>query len=179
MEQVWKLKQSSSHTQGVKSIERRKVKWKPPPIGWKKINFDGASKGNPGLSGYGTVVRDEEGNLVEVVCGQVGFVSNNIAKITALEEGLKWATGNGITKVVIEWDSKFILNEIINQRFTNWRLNTWIPRIYSHLQKFKEFHIQHTFHEGNQVANLLANHGIAKTLTVILSPVNIGNRDLQ
>ncbi|GLJ15393.1 hypothetical protein SUGI_0252690 [Cryptomeria japonica] len=179
MEQVWKLKQSSSHIQGVKSLERRKVKWKPPPIGWKKMNFDGASKGNPGISGFGAVVRDEEGNLVGVVCGQAGLVSNNIAEIITLEEGLKWASTNDISKVVIEGDSKVILGGVIKKRFTNWCLNAWIPRIYGHLQKFTDYHIQHTFHEGNQVADLLANHGIARTLPAVLSPANAGNRDLQ
>ncbi|GLJ37780.1 hypothetical protein SUGI_0767910 [Cryptomeria japonica] len=99
-----------------------------------------------------------------VVCGQVGFVSNNIAEITDLEEGLKRATANGVTKVVIEGDSKLILNGITNHRFMNWRLDTWIPRIYGYLQKFKDYHVQHIFHEGNLVADLLANNRIAKSL---------------
>ncbi|GLJ10006.1 hypothetical protein SUGI_0119990 [Cryptomeria japonica] len=85
----------------------------------EKMNFDGASKGNSGLSGFGAVIRDEEGNLVGEICGQAGFVSNNIAEITTLEEGLKWVTANGITKVVIEGDSKVILSGIVNQRFMN------------------------------------------------------------
>ncbi|GLJ54395.1 hypothetical protein SUGI_1168320 [Cryptomeria japonica] len=179
MEQAWKLKQSSSHTQGGKSIERRKVKWKPPPNGWKKMNFNGASKGNPGAYGFGAVVRDEEGNLVGAVCGQVGFVSNNIAEIIALEEGLKWIATNDIKKVVIEGDSKVILSKIINHQFTNLRLNAWIPRIYGHLQKFMDYQFQHTYREGNKVADLLANHMIAGTLPVVISPANVGNRDIQ
>ncbi|GLJ54392.1 hypothetical protein SUGI_1168230 [Cryptomeria japonica] len=140
MEQAWKLKQSSSHTQGV---------------------------------------RDEEGNLVGAVCGQVGFVSNNIAKIIALEEGLKWIATNDIKKVVIEGDSKVILSKIINHQFTNLRLNAWIPRIYGHLQKFMDYQFQHTYREGNKVADLLANHMIAGTLPVVISPANVGNRDIQ
>ncbi|GLJ44531.1 hypothetical protein SUGI_0935020 [Cryptomeria japonica] len=179
MEQVWKFKQSSNHTQGVKSIARKKVKWNPPPSGWKNLNFDGASKGNPGLSGYIVVIRDKKGNLIGAVCGQVGFVSNNIAEITALEEGLKWAFANGLPKVVIEGDSKVVLNGITNKRFMNWQLDTWIPRIYGYLQKFKDYHVQHTFCEGNQVANLLANHEIDNSLLAILSPAITVNRDLH
>ncbi|GLJ45848.1 hypothetical protein SUGI_0965230 [Cryptomeria japonica] len=101
----------------------------------EKKNFDKGSKGNPGLSGFGVVIRDEEGNLVGVVCDQAGFVSNNIAKIATLEEGLKWATANCITKLVIEGDSKVILSRIIKQRFMNWWLkihrlphSTYLPR---------------------------------------------------
>jgi len=33
--------------------------WKPPPHGFLKVNIDGASKGNPGLAGFGGVIRDE------------------------------------------------------------------------------------------------------------------------
>ncbi|GLJ08679.1 hypothetical protein SUGI_0093520 [Cryptomeria japonica] len=143
------------------------------------MNFDGASKGNLGLSGYGAVIRDEKGNLIGAVCGQVCFVSNNIAEITALEEGLKWAFANGVSKVVIEGDSKVVLNGITSKRFMNWRLDIWIPRIYGYLQKFKDCHVQHTFHEGNQVADLLANHGIDNSLPAVLSPAITVNRDLH
>ncbi|GLJ07917.1 hypothetical protein SUGI_0077130 [Cryptomeria japonica] len=86
MEKVWKLKQCSSHIQGIKTIGRKRVKWTPPPSGWKKMNFDGASKGNLGLSGYGAVIRDEKGEFIGAVSGQAGFVSNNIVEITALEK---------------------------------------------------------------------------------------------
>ncbi|GLJ24485.1 hypothetical protein SUGI_0467640 [Cryptomeria japonica] len=142
------------------------------------MNFDGASKGNPRASGFGAVVRDEEGNLVGTACGQAGFVSNNIAETITLEEGLKWTIENDIKKVVIEGDSKVILSRIIKHHFTNWHLNAWIPRIYGHLQKFTDYQIQHTFCEGNQVADLLANHGIAGTLLAVLLPTNVGNRDV-
>lgn len=35
-----------------------KEMWKKPLEGWVKVNFDGASKGNPGPSGAGFIVRD-------------------------------------------------------------------------------------------------------------------------
>lgn len=36
MEQVLKLKQSSSHIQGIKNIERKRVKWDPPLVVGKR-----------------------------------------------------------------------------------------------------------------------------------------------
>jgi len=33
--------------------------WKPHPHGFLKVNIDGASKGNPGLAGFGGAIRDE------------------------------------------------------------------------------------------------------------------------
>lgn len=32
-------------------IARKECKWEAPPIGWKKLNFDGTSKGNLGKVG--------------------------------------------------------------------------------------------------------------------------------
>lgn len=38
--------------------------WSKPNEGWVKVNFDGASKGNPGPFGAGWVARDAKGDLV-------------------------------------------------------------------------------------------------------------------
>ncbi|GLJ31853.1 hypothetical protein SUGI_0640890 [Cryptomeria japonica] len=134
------------------------------------MNFDGASKGNPGLLGYGAVIRGEIGEFLEVVNGQAGYVSNNIAEIATLEEGLKWAIDNGLSKVVI--------NGIINKHFLNWRLNSWIPRIYDHLYKLEDFQIQHVYREGNQVVDLLANHRINNVQPSVFSNANTVNREI-
>ncbi|XP_057825648.2 uncharacterized protein LOC131037506 [Cryptomeria japonica] len=129
MERVWNLKQSSLHKLKDKSIGRKNVKWSSSPPSWKKLKFDGASRGNPGLSGFGAMVKDEEGSFVGAICGPSGIVSNNVAEITTLEEGLKWVISNKQSKVAIEGDSQIILNGVNKKRFTNWRLNAWISRI--------------------------------------------------
>ncbi|GLJ34700.1 hypothetical protein SUGI_0697970 [Cryptomeria japonica] len=79
MELVWNLKQNNSHIHNFKSTERMKVKWTPPLPRWKKLKFDGASRGNLGQARYGMVVRDKEGCLVGAICGPVGMASNNTA----------------------------------------------------------------------------------------------------
>jgi hypothetical protein len=38
--------------------------WLPPPKDFIKLNFDGASKGNPGPAGYGIVFRSPDGVLL-------------------------------------------------------------------------------------------------------------------
>ena len=37
--------------------------WSPPPDGTFKLKFDGASKGNPDLTGFGGVVRNNVGSI--------------------------------------------------------------------------------------------------------------------
>ena len=41
------------------NVARKECKWVSPPIGWKKLNFDGASRGNPGKVGLGCIIRSE------------------------------------------------------------------------------------------------------------------------
>ncbi|GLJ23083.1 hypothetical protein SUGI_0435770 [Cryptomeria japonica] len=86
-----------------------------------------------------------------------GIVSNNVAEVTALEEGLNWVIANDHRKVVIEGDSQIILNGVTKKSFTNWRLNERIPRIDQLIQNLEDYQVKHIFHEGNCVADLLAN----------------------
>ncbi|XP_059078162.1 uncharacterized protein LOC131876716 [Cryptomeria japonica] len=46
------------------NLSSKKVKWEPPSKRWIKINFDGASKGYPGISGAGVVTRDDNGFIL-------------------------------------------------------------------------------------------------------------------
>lgn len=39
-------------------VERRNVFWKPPEVGWFKLNFTGDSHGNLGVLGVGYIVKD-------------------------------------------------------------------------------------------------------------------------
>ena len=45
---------------------------------------DGASRGNPGESGIGVIVRNAEGEVVFTISGYIGTATNNIAEYTAL-----------------------------------------------------------------------------------------------
>ena len=47
-----------------------------PQVGWKKLNTDGASKGNPGLAGCGGVVRDKNGRWIAGFSRRIGVTSS-------------------------------------------------------------------------------------------------------
>ncbi|GLJ43799.1 hypothetical protein SUGI_0911820 [Cryptomeria japonica] len=174
------VREAGANEKGIdKSIGRKNVKWCSPLLGWKKLNFDGASRGNPGLSSFGVVVKDEDGSFAGAICGPSRIVSNNVAEITALEEGFNWVIANNHLKVVIEGDSQIILNGVTKKSFTNWRLNEWIPRIDQLIKKLEDYQVKHIYHEGNCVADLLANQGVIESQTKVVSVVDSMFKDLS
>jgi hypothetical protein len=46
--------------------------WTPPPLGFLKLNFDRAAKGNPGVAGTGGVIRDSGGNIIWLYAWEYG-----------------------------------------------------------------------------------------------------------
>ncbi|KAH9302596.1 hypothetical protein KI387_014179 [Taxus chinensis] len=62
--------------------------WQSPPVEWVKPNFDGASKGNPGPTGGGCLIRDSLSQLIFMMALDCGCTSNNIAEGMALLQGL-------------------------------------------------------------------------------------------
>jgi ribonuclease HI len=78
--------------------------------GFIKLNFDGASKGNPGLYSFGVVFRDDQGNILLILAGSLGHDTNNVAELWALIQGLITANRMGFTKLIVEGDSQIILD---------------------------------------------------------------------
>jgi len=50
---------------------------------------DGASRGNPGQSGIGIILKDEQGNILGSHFDFIGTTTNNVAEYKALIEGLR------------------------------------------------------------------------------------------
>ena len=56
------------------------------------IEADGGSRGNPGLAGYGAVVRDAvTGDVLAEVHESIGHATNNVAEYSGLLAGLRAA----------------------------------------------------------------------------------------
>ncbi|XP_059076372.1 uncharacterized protein LOC131875746 [Cryptomeria japonica] len=64
------------------------VKWDVLESGWSKVNFDGASAGNPGQSGIGCILRDSDGICIKEISEKIGVATNNEAKFRAALRGL-------------------------------------------------------------------------------------------
>ncbi|XP_060191777.1 uncharacterized protein LOC132621497 isoform X2 [Lycium barbarum] len=75
-----------------------------PPLSTKclhaLLNFDGASKGNPGLAGAGAVLQAADGSL--------GVATNNVAEYRGVILGLKYALEKGFKHIRVQGGSKLV-----------------------------------------------------------------------
>lgn len=74
--------------------------------------FDGCSKGNPGDSGVGGVLIDENGEIVEKISKYIGVHTNNEAEYMALLELLNSAYRHNVKEILIHGDSQLVIEQM-------------------------------------------------------------------
>ena len=75
-----------------------------------RINIDGASRGNPGLSGIGIVIS-RGGQKVAEYKDFVGSTTNNLAEYMALKKALKIASTMKDDEITILSDSELVVKQ--------------------------------------------------------------------
>ncbi|KAJ0986923.1 hypothetical protein J5N97_005279 [Dioscorea zingiberensis] len=76
------------------------------------IEFDGASKGNPGKAGAGAILRAEDGSIVSRLRQGLGVVTNNVAEYRALILGMQYALKKGFKEIRVHGDSKLVCMQV-------------------------------------------------------------------
>ena len=84
------------------------------------VEADGGSRGNPGVAGYGSLVRDADtGALLAERAAPLGKESNNVAEYTGLIEGLRAVVDHAPgAAVTVRMDSKLV----VEQMSGNWKI---------------------------------------------------------
>ncbi|THG22671.1 hypothetical protein TEA_011538 [Camellia sinensis var. sinensis] len=102
------------------------------------IEFDGASKGNPGLAGAGAMLRADDGSMVCRLREGVGIATNNVAEYRAVILGLRYALKKGFKHVRVQGDSK-----LVSELFTFPDKQTPIPHSLTTLHFLSRNHHNH------------------------------------
>ena len=77
---------------------------------------DGASRGNPGASGWGAALIDSaSGEVIAEACGPLPDTTNNVAEYTAVIEGLKLAHRHGVGKLELRADSLLLIMQLLGK----------------------------------------------------------------
>ena len=143
-----------------RNLRRQDARWLLPPDGWSKANFDGASKGNPGPSGCGGVIRNSFGEGIATFASPLGTQTNHLAEARAAIRVVKLAFDAGVTKLWLEGDSKNIINTIMGTTPPSWSIANIIAETRATLTKFEKVHVTHVYREANPVADWFANTGV-------------------
>jgi ribonuclease HI len=110
-----------------------------------KIFCDGASRGNPGKSGGGAVIKSPLNVVLFELSDSFGETTNNVAEYRALLMGLEKCKSLGIKNLEVFMDSKLIVEQmngnykVKNENLLNFYTKikqiefneisfTWIPR---------------------------------------------------
>lgn len=132
-----------------------------------EVNIDGASRGNPGLSAIGIIVKDNEKILMEHA-EFLGIRTNNQAEYEALRRALEICIKLDNKEITILSDSELLINQRnLKYRIRNQQLKL-ISREISTLEKnFEKIQYKHIPREKNNKADKLANKALDEYLKEI------------
>jgi ribonuclease HI len=125
-----------------------------------KIYTDGASRGNPGKSGAGGIIKNENGEIIGSVSEYLGIQTNNYAEYTSLLLAIEKCLELGInqSKIEIFMDSKLVVEQVNG----GWKVKSENIKIINIkimelLKFFNNVSINYIPREKNKHADLLAN----------------------
>ncbi len=125
------------------------------------IYSDGAAIPNPGPSGIGVVLYDEEGGVVAEISKYIGEATNNKAEFTALIAGLEEALRLGATGVDLKLDSELLVRQI-QGTYRSKKMNTLYEQIRRLLGEFEGYSIEHVPRAENKRADALSKRAIER-----------------
>ena len=134
------------------------VNWHPPPLGWIKINSDGAWRHESGRGGYGAVFRDYKSHVIGAFASNLDIPSSVAAEVMAVIKAIELAWVRDWKHIWLEVDSSQILDFLKSPSLVPWQLRVqWNNCLFRISQM--QFRTSHIFREGNHVADALANYG--------------------
>ena len=119
---------------------------------------DGASRGNPGLSSFGAVVFDTDGNTLREVSQAIGRTTNNVAEYRGAIAALEAALDLGASDIELRMDSQLAVRQLTGRYKV--RAPGLIPlheRARQLLSSFDRASVEHVPRERNKDADRLAN----------------------
>jgi ribonuclease HI len=129
------------------------------------LRFDGASRGNPGLSSCGFVILDYKGDPLsnkDILYKKGMFlgynITNNQAEYMGLFIGLKFIIDNKLNNIHIQGDSQLVIKQIKKESKVN---NEVLKKIYEHIEymmnKLNIISMRHIYRENNDIADSICN----------------------
>jgi ribonuclease HI len=135
------------------------IGWKPPPVGWVKLNSDGACK-HDGSAGCGGIIRGSDGEWLGGFAKKLGICSAYVAELWGVYEGLRLARRLGFNVVELNVDSLLVANVLNSHRCSSPMGRALVAKIRSLIAMDWEVVVKHSYREANQCADALASCGV-------------------
>uniref|UniRef100_A0A175YIH9 RNase H type-1 domain-containing protein n=1 Tax=Daucus carota subsp. sativus TaxID=79200 RepID=A0A175YIH9_DAUCS len=134
------------------------------------LEFDGASKGNPGQAGAGVVLRADDGTVICRLREGLGIATNNVAEYRAMILGLRFALEKGFTSIRVVGDSKLVCMQVQGLwKVKNQGISRWFEEAKKLKDKFLSFEITHVLRDLNSEADAQANLAVSLAGEAFLS----------
>jgi ribonuclease HI len=134
-----------------------------PPAHYLVAFSDGGARGNPGPSGYGVVIQDEEGKKIAALSEYLGHQTNNFAEYQGLIAALEYAVANGHKALKVISDSELLVRQIKGiYKVKNAALQDLHGRAKELIAQLAWFSIGHVLRGHNEEADRLANAAMDK-----------------
>ena len=147
----------------------KRVRWEKPPHGWVKLNTHRAAEGNPGLAGYGGLIRDDHDNWMAGFARRIGTCTSFVAELWGLRDGFTLCNNLNIPSLIVELDAKAIVDILQNSNYEN---STLFPILDDYRQLiggrgFHQVQVKHCYRQANRCANRLARLRIVQNLNFV------------
>jgi ribonuclease HI len=127
---------------------------------------DGASRNNPGESGAGVYIL-QDNKPVKEIARYLGTTTNNIAEYTAAILGLEYAVQQGATKVNLFADSELLVKQLNGEyKVKNEGLKPLHAKAKALIGKIGDVSVKYIRREMNKDADALANKAVDEKITV-------------
>lgn len=130
------------------------------------VQVDGASRGNPGPSGIGVVLKDLNGRVLQEISEYIGHGTNNVAEYRALLKGIAAAQERGPAELEIQSDSDLLVNQLTGTyKVKSPDLAPLHREALRQLGAFGAWSARHLPRGANAAADALANQALDQVLS--------------
>ena len=156
----------------IQTKQKIQVRWQCPPPNGFKLNTNRSSLGNPRLAGGGSLIRNKKGKWVKGFARAIGTTTNVAAELSALRDGIRLCIGLKLQAVVIELDSKLVVDLLKKELNNPNNIDVLVADCRNSLGNIPIVRIQHCYREGNKCVDALARQGafLSQNFSIFLEP---------
>jgi len=134
---------------------------RPQTKDWINAHCDGGARGNPGPSGYGALIQDDQGMVIAELSEFLGIRTNNYAEYSGLLGCLQYVLDHGHPRLRVVSDSELMVKQIQGKYKVNSPdLKPLWQEAKNRIAKLEGFEISHALRHKNKDADRLANEAM-------------------